>query len=63
MNRKNELELIIDGLDSNIDSFERKARKCSTATDKLFYDTKAQLLRKQKRVFNQELFAITDKTN
>ena len=39
-----------DGIQYRIDVELRKARKCQTATDKLFHETRAQVLRKRRRV-------------
>lgn len=54
MTREQELDMIIDGLDVNINSFIRKSRKASTAADKIFYESKAQALRKHKRTYSKE---------
>ena len=50
----------VDGIQSRIDIELRKARKAQTATDKLFHDGRAQVLRKRKRAVLAQYYDIED---
>jgi len=54
------LEQQADGITYRINVELRKARKCQTEEDKLFYETRAQVLRKQLRAVREHKFSIID---
>lgn len=57
---QNALAQQAEDMQQRIDQLERKARKAQTTTEKLELDSRAQVLRKRRRVVMQQYFEIED---